>query len=56
MPKCPKCNSTAQVKLIAADNLNDTSTADFNWVYQHYHCGCGAEFFVSWIKEGTFLK
>ena len=56
MPKCPNCGSTAQVRLTAADDLNDTATANNNWIYQHYTCGCGARFFVTWIKEGTFLK
>ena len=56
MPMCPNCGSTAQVRLIAADDLNDTATANLNWIYQHYTCGCGAKFFVSWIREGKFLK
>lgn len=55
MPKCPKCGSTAQVRLIDADNLNDKATADLNCIYQYYLCGCGTRFFISWVKEGTFL-
>ena len=56
MIKCPKCGSTAQVRLIAADDLNDPSTANLNWIFQYYNCGCGAQFFVSWVKQEIFLK
>lgn len=56
MIKCPNCGSTAQVRLVAYDDLSNKDTADFNWIYQHYICGCGCKFTMTWIQEGIFKK
>lgn len=54
MVKCPNCGSTAQVKLMFADDLNEEHYADLNYVHQYYRCGCGCAFQITWIKEGVF--
>ena len=54
MVKCPNCGSTAQVKLMFADDLDEKDTANLNWIYQYFHCGCGCDFKVTWIQEGVF--
>lgn len=54
MIKCPNCGSTAQLKLMFADDLDERANADLNWVHQYFHCGCGCDFKVTWIKEGVF--
>ena len=56
MIKCPKCGSTAQVKVICGDNLNDIHSASLNWINMHLKCGCGCRFYVSWIQEGMFIE
>ena len=38
MPKCPYCGSTAQIKMIGTNFVED------GWeitLYRHYECGCG---------------
>ena len=54
MIKCPNCGSTAQVRLVAHDDLTNTETANHQWIFQHFECGCGCQFHVSWKKEGIF--
>lgn len=42
MPKCPRCGSTAQVKEIETNYVED------GWkitVYRDYKCGCGCRFY-----------
>ena len=56
MIKCPKCGSTAQVKVICGDDLNYIHSASLNWVNMHLKCGCGCRFYVSWIQEGVFIE
>ena len=56
MVKCPKCGSTAQVRLICGDDLNDEFNAELNYVSQHWSCGCGCTFHIDWIREGVFVK
>ena len=54
MIKCPNCGSSAQVKLMFADDLNEEHYAEANYVHQYYTCGCGCGFQVTWMKEGVF--
>ena len=56
MVKCPNCGSTAQVNLVACDNLGDKDTARLHEVYQHYECGCGCSFYIEWERTGVFVK
>ena len=56
MIKCPNCGSTAQITLIACDNLGDDYTARLHEVYQHYECGCGCSFYIEWERTGVFVK
>ena len=56
MIKCPNCNSTAQVKVICGDDLNDIHSASLKWINMHLKCGCGCRFYVSWIQEGVFKE
>ena len=44
MVKCPNCGSTAQVKVLCADDLNQIWVGSLNVVYQHLYCGCGCVF------------
>lgn len=42
MPKCPRCGSTAQVREIETNYIED------GWkitVYRNYECGCGYHFY-----------
>lgn len=42
MPKCPRCGSTAQVKVTGTNFVED------GWeitLYRHYKCGCGCRFY-----------
>ena len=42
MPKCPRCGSTAQVKVTGTNFVED------GWeitLYHHYECGCGCRFY-----------
>lgn len=42
MPKCPNCGSTAQVKVIETNFVED------GWkitLYRDYECGCGCCFY-----------
>ena len=42
MPKCPRCGSTAQVKVTGTNFVED------GWkiiLYRHYKCGCGYHFY-----------
>ena len=42
MPKCPRCGSTAQVKILDIDF--DLEEDEFVYVRRHYKCGCGTYF------------
>ena len=55
MIKCPKCGSTAQVKLVHGDDLQDEFYGCLNWVFQEYECGCGCKFEIRWKKEGVWV-
>ena len=51
MPKCPRCGSTAQVKVTGTNFVED------GWeitLYRHYECGCGCHFHgtAGYISEG----
>ena len=56
MVKCPNCGSTAQLKVICGDDLNDIHSASLNWVCMHLKCGCGYKFHIDWIQEGIFKE
>ena len=56
MIKCPKCGSTAQVKLVYGDDLaKEIFYSDLHWIFQDYECGCGCKFEVRWKKEGVYV-
>ena len=42
MPKCPRCGSTAQVRLFDEDYAQDCE--DEILLIRKYECGCGAHF------------
>lgn len=44
MVKCPNCGSSAQIKVLVGDNLNNIWVGSMGFVTQHFICGCGCEF------------
>jgi len=49
MPKCPWCGSTAQVREVETEYLEDGWSIE---VRRHYRCGCGTCFVhKSWFKS-----
>lgn len=52
MPKCPWCGSTAQVKEIETEYLEDGWSIE---VQRHYKCGCGTCFVhKSWFESDSY--
>ena len=52
MPKCPWCGSTAQVKEIETEYLEDGWSIE---VRRHYKCGCGTCFVhKSWFESDGY--
>lgn len=47
MIKCPKCGSTAQVKVVWGDPIEEKST----YLYKEYKCGCGCHFIVTFAPK-----
>lgn len=47
MIKCPKCGSTAQVKVVWGDCVEDLST----YLYKEYKCGCGCHFRLTFAPK-----
>ena len=55
MIKCPNCGSTAQVKVLYGDNLNNIWVGSLGIVTQHLCCGCGCEFVRHFKFNGEFI-
>lgn len=52
MVKCPHCGSTAQVKVLIGDNLNNIWVGSMGHVSQILVCGCGCQF----VRQFTLDK
>lgn len=54
MPKCPWCGSTAQVREIDTEYLEDGWSIE---VRRHYRCGCRTCFVEkSWFKSEGYME
>lgn len=55
MIKCPKCGSTAQVKILVGDDLNLIWVGSMGYVRQHLICGCGCEFIRQFVFDSEYI-
>ena len=55
MIKCPNCGSTAQVKVLVGDNLNNIWVGSMGYITQHLICDCGCEFIRQFVFDSEYV-